>query len=335
MNLGVLDPCSRRSVVFAMNDRTAGHAFASILDARGHVCATADSLIEAIETSDCDVLVAEFGDSQTSSPPIDGLELLANLQSSGEQRPYTILVARNATPEDYRQAILLGVDDVVERPLLPDDLVAAIEASPSSHVERRGTVAPSALRVLTDAVNGAAEAVARDLIGWCVRCEVAPPSRARIGSAVSEIVQNAVDHGARSIEVSASITGRHLDVEVVDDGPGLDLATDFEDHRFDARFGFGRAQALVEKLTVRTEEGRGTRVRLRFGVTTLDLEDDHGVDLSDLDFFAPATSKELLATLNEEPDAPVMLSPALAVVVGRLLTGPDPRRVLRSTLGGS
>ena len=70
-------------------------------------------------------------------------------------------------------------------------------------------------------------------------------------------------------------------------------------------------------------------------MTTLDLEDDHGVDLSDLDFFAPATSKELLATLNEEPDAPVMLSPALAVVVGRLLTGPDPRRVLRSTLGGS
>ncbi|MEM9381478.1 MAG: ATP-binding protein [Planctomycetota bacterium] len=334
MNLGVLDPCSRRSVVFAMNDRTAGHAFASILDARGHVCATAESLIEAVETSDCDVLVAEFGDSSTSSPPIDGLELLAHLRGSAH-RPYTILVARDATPEDYRQAILLGVDDVVERPFLPDDLVAAIEASPSTHVERRGTVAPTALRVLIDAVSGAAEAVARDLIGWSVRCEVAPPSRARIGSAVSEIVQNAVDHGARTVEVSASMSGRHLDVEIVDDGPGLDPATDFEDHRFDARYGFGRAQALVEKLTVRTEVGRGTRVRMRFGVTTLDLEDDHGVDLSDLDFFAPATSKELLATLAEEPDAPVLLSPALAVVVGRLLTGPDPRRVLRSSIGGS
>ena len=64
----------------------------------------------------------------------------------------------------------------------------------------------------------------------------------------------------------------------------------------------------------------------------LELDESHQIDLSDLDFLAPGTSKELLATLEEEPDAPVILSPALAVVAGRLLVGPDPRRTLQAAL---
>ena len=65
---------------------------------------------------------------------------------------------------------------------------------------------------------------------------------------------------------------------------------------------------------------------------TVEFDDEERIDLTDLDFFVPATARELLATLTEEPDAPVILSPALAVVVGRLLMGPDPTRVLEDAL---
>ena len=67
-------------------------------------------------------------------------------------------------------------------------------------------------------------------------------------------------------------------------------------------------------------------------MTSIELDQPDQIDLTDLDYFAPATAKELLATLREDPDAPIVLSPALAVVVGRLLLGPDPRRVLQSAL---
>jgi len=315
--------CEQRRVLFALSDVTIAHAFASILASRGHDCDTAHSHDEALEKASCDVLVAELGNASACDSRCDGLELLARLKNS-TRRPYTILIADGATADDYRQAILLGVDDIVERPLLPDDLASAVEASPASHVARRGTDTPTALMITLVALPGAAEAAARDTLGWCTRCEVTPPSRARIGSAIAEIVQNAVDHGAETVEVSATIDGRSLEVEIVDDGPGFDAVRTLTEG------GLARAQALSEELVVRSEEGQGTSVWMRFGVTTLELESDEQIDLTDLDFFVPATSKELLTTLSEEPDAPVILSPALAVVVGRLLVGPDPRRVLQA-----
>lgn len=331
MNRELIAPESTRSVLFAMSDVTVAHAFAHILDARNHLTATADSIAMACELADCDVLVAEFGELPEDGPRIDGLALVEHVRAMG-LKPYTILVAHRATSDDYRRAIRLGVDDVLERPLLPEELAAAVEESPALTVARSGDDAPTAMHIVLSAEDGAAEAAARDLIGWCARCEVTPPARARVGSAVAEIVQNAVDHGAATVEVVATIDGRKLDVEVVDDGPGFDAVRAQTEAATDASTGLGRAHSLCEEMSLCSEPGSGSRVRLRFGVTALEFDDEDRIDLTDLDYFAPATSKELLATLEEDPDAPVVLSPALAVVVGRLLVGPDPRRTLQSAL---
>ena len=60
----------------------------------------------------------------------------------------------------------------------------------------------------------AAEAAARDLISWAVRCDITPAARARIGSAVAEIVTNSVEAGATIIEVEATMGARALEVEI-------------------------------------------------------------------------------------------------------------------------
>lgn len=188
------------------------------------------------------------------------------------------------------------------------------------------------LQLILAAHKHAAEAAARDLVSWALRCDVTPAGRARIGSAVAEIVENAVSAGASTIEVTASIKERELEVEVRDDGPGFDTARVLAEAPVDGSTGLGRAQALSEEMRVASELGAGTAVVLRFGVAVLEFEEPHQIDLSDLDFLASGTARELLKTLTEEPDAPVVLSPALAVVVGRLLAGPDPRRTLQSAL---
>ena len=43
----------------------------------------------------------------------------------------------------------------------------------------------------------------------------------------------------------------------------------------------------------------------------------------------------ILATTEGGADPSLVLSPALAVTVGRLLAGPDPRRVLQTALGST
>ena len=86
------------------------------------------------------------------------------------------------------------------------------------------------------------------------------------------------------------------------------------------------------KDTVHSTAGDGTAVTLQFRVTTTEFEEEDRIDLTDLDFFVPATAKELLATLADDPHAPILLSPALAVVVGRLLMGPRPSSVLEGAL---
>ena len=121
-------------------------------------------------------------------------------------------------------------------------------------------------------------------------------------------------------------------ITVEDDGPGFDAVEVLTVGRLDASSGLGRMHSLAENVSIRSNAHSGTVVNLSYSVTTTDFEDDARIDLSELDFFSPDTSKELLATLSEDPDAPIILSPALAVVVGRLLMGPDPSRVLSEAL---
>ncbi len=336
-------------IVLALNDATVAHAFARILETHVGHARVVGSLLEALESTTSGVLVAEFGDLD-SSAAIDGLELLEDLHALGLHPP-TVLVATRPSSAQYRRAFQLGVSDVLQRPLLPDELIRAIGSAASVDAglpadaleigfgpwdddipELREGAAPEALHAVLAAERGAAEAAARDVIGWCARCEVTPPARARVGSSIAEIVQNSIEHGATTVEVSASLSARTLRIQIVDDGPGFDVAQALAAHALDSSSGLGRAHSLAEDVRIRSEAGRGTSVELSFRVTTVEFADEARIDLSDLDYFAPATSRELLATLADDPHAPIILSPALAVVVGRLLVGPDSHRILQGAL---
>lgn len=315
-------PCpAPRRVLFALADATVAHAFARIAESRSHVARVACSVEEALLGDAPDVVVADLGGDA------EGLELVDTLRAMGHD-PITVLVASaDATDADLRRAARAGVDALLERPLLPDTLLRAIEAEPAATAD-----APEELRILVAAGERAAEDAARELVAWCLRSEVVPAARARIGSAVAEIVENACEHGASEVEVTATLAPNELRVDVVDDGPGFDAVAMLTDGVLDATTGLGRVHCLADEVHVTSGPLRGTHVTLCFAVRAVEFDDEERIDLTDLDFFVPATARELLATLGEDPDAPVILSPALAVVVGRLLMGPDPARVLEGAL---
>lgn len=312
-----------RRVLLALNDLTVGSAYVRILETQGHVAVATDDPIEAFELGPFDVIVTDLG---VGTDAIQGLDLAANLYSLG-QRPAVILVTDGQPVEPRAAGTGITIHAALPRPLLPDDLIEAVESSPATECDERTSIEFSLV-----AEEGAAEDAARELVAWCTRADVTPPARARIGSAVAEIVQNTIEGGATTVQIEASMGHRQLDVTVSDDGLGFDTVAATTTYADNCSHGLGRARALAEDLTLRSVPGRGTQVSLRFGVTTIELESDDQIDLTDLDYFAPATSKELLTTLAEDPDAPIVLSPALAVVVGRLLLGPDPHRVLQTAL---
>ena len=334
----------QRAVLLALGDFTVALAFARILDGRSHSSVVAECALEVLECEPSDTFIADLSSTPSGEFTLGGLDLLEDLHSLGFY-PHAILIAgADTTPADYHRAARLGVDAILERPLRPEALVDAVEAPrpearrADAHrravqfIDRDVTSVPMGMRILLAAEPGAAEAAARDLIGWCARCEIVPSTRARIGTSVAEAIQNGIDHGAHRIEVTACLDRSNLTLTVEDDGPGFDAVRYLSADVLDASSGLGRMHSLAENVSVRSQIGGGTAVTLDYRVTTADFEDEARIDLSELDFFSPETSKELLATLSEDPHAPVILSPALAVVVGRLLMGPDPSRVLSEAL---
>lgn len=314
-------PPAPRRVLFALADPTVAHAFARIAETRSHVARVACSVQDALIGDAPDVVVADLGGEAA------GLELVDTLRAMGHD-PITVLVASaEATDADIQRAARAGIDALLERPLLPDTLMRAIEAECGCHHDE-----PEELRMLLATGERAAEDAARELVAWCMRSEVVPAARARIGTALAEAVQNASEHGASELEVTATLSPGELEVCIVDDGPGFDAVAVLTDGVLDATTGLGRLHCLADEVHVCSGAGRGTHVTLRFTVRAVEFDDEERIDLTDLDFFVPATVRELLSTLREDPDAPVVLSPALAVVVGRLLMGPDPARVLEGAL---
>jgi hypothetical protein len=92
--------------------------------------------------------------------------------------------------------------------------------------------------------------------------------------------------------------------------------------------------ALSEDMLVATAPGKGTEVTLRFSVSRADLGDALTIDLTERDWLTPDVARNVLHSLERRDTADLFqLSPSLAVVVGRLLAGPDPRRALEHSLG--
>ena len=179
---------------------------------------------------------------------------------------------------------------------------------------------------------------ARELVAYALRCGLSPAARARIGSAASELIDNAFRHGygrgRGQIRVEGQLDGGDFSVRVSDEGIGFDaLVLEACGLHDTLRHGLARARALSEEVQIESRVGGGTRVLLVFRASRVAFEEEGGIDLSELDFIGPDLSRRMLHALREGRDAdPFQLSPALAVVVGRLLAGPDPRPSIETAL---
>jgi anti-sigma regulatory factor (Ser/Thr protein kinase) len=168
-------------------------------------------------------------------------------------------------------------------------------------------------------------AVLLDLAAFLLRCGLAPSTRARTVSAVAELLDNVLVH-AYEVEggpfmLSARRYDHWVEVAVVDDGDGFEpnayasLAA-----RETSQSGLARAAALVEDFNVYSAPGRGTRAILRCDARNIAFDEEGRLDLTDVDFLAPAQTRRVLGELcGGRDELELDVSPAIAVCIGRLL----------------
>lgn len=190
-------------------------------------------------------------------------------------------------------------------------------------------------------LEGAAQAV-RGLLALLLVQGFAPAARARVGTAVAEVLENVVRHAypdpfrdEGTFRLEARVEGPRLWVEISDEGVGFDATRFGERSKLDpARSGLARARALAEGLGVASRPDRGSTVMLEFTASSAVFGDERGIDLSENDFLEPALARRLLEQVREGPDGRgFQLSPALAVCVGRLLSAPRAASTLLANTG--
>ena len=203
----------------------------------------------------------------------------------------------------------------------------AVNQAGASVLERTFAVAP-------DLTVRAARAV----LAYALEAGFGPAGRARIGGALADVIDNAVRRGYPSgrglVHVQAEVRGNELVVTVRDEGVGFEpSALDQDVLARPLHSGLARVAALSDGLAIDSAPGRGTCIVLRFFRTSAAFGEADGVDLSDHDFLAPAEARAVLQALRRREPADLQpLSPALAVVVGRLLAGPNPRALVERAL---
>lgn len=283
---------------------------------------------EALLHCGCDVVVTDL-----VLPGIDGLELLEALRRRGEH-PRTVIVTGAGDLAACQRALRLGADEFLTKPLALETLVEAVEQVPPTWTRKQAVFDRA-----YPAEPGAVERAARDLAAFALRCAVSPSARARSAAACAELVDNVVAHAFPHtdgvLRLSVTLDRRQLEFHVSDDGAGFDPMGEGLDNLADCRAGgLARVAALAEDVRIESAPGAGTRVLARFDVARALFDEEEQVDLSELDWLPPQVTRELLAACDEDPDGAsrFVLSPALAVSLGRLLAGPDPRRVLRTAL---
>jgi FixJ family two-component response regulator len=307
-----------------------GHA----LERRGHAVCVVESAEEALQRPAHQVLVSDV-----RLGGLDGFQLIDRLRLRGEQ-PRTVLFSGEPTFESCQRALRMGASDFIRKPFRLTDVIEAVERAGLSEDAGARSPAnrPEAWRREYTTSTDLPERAARDLIAYALRCGIGPSARSRIGTAVADIVENAVIHGYADlegpVELSARIDARSLHVTVRDHGLGFDaLSTFLLQSPGASEGGMGRAAALVEQFAVDSSPDEGTEVRLEFCVTRTSFGDQNKIDLSDLDFLAPETARAILAAMqNSEGDHSLHISPAMAVTIGRLLSGPDLRQGLQNAL---
>ncbi len=331
-----MNPSSLK-VLVVEDEASIASAIQRALERRGHRVTVAASGEEALAAGPHEVMVSDL-----SLADMDGLDLCERMLAR-PRAPRVVLVSGVPTFDVCRRALRMGAADFLGKPFRLDDLVRAVEDSvpgpaPKGGVSMANTSVSAGWTRRYRASRETPETATRDLLGYCLRCGIGPVARSRIGTAVVEIVTNAWQHGyaggAGEIEICAHTDERTLQVEVRDRGEGFDTLGVYLERMHDVRDGgLARASALSEDLSIDSQPGQGADVRLSFSCYRVDYEDGRKVDLSDIDFLAPATSRSILDRLCAAGGEHVFhLSPATAVTIGRLLSGPDPRLPVQGAL---
>ena len=309
-------------VLIVEEELSVANAMAYALEARGHAVTVASSAQVALGLPQPDVLIAD-----PELPGISGLDLLEQYHHA-DIAPRTVFISATPSLESCRRALRLGASDFLSKPFRLDELVRAVElenAEPSVVLEETYDVATNPL-----------ETCLRDLAAFGIRRGLGPTCRARACSAVGEIVDNVIKHaypfGEGELRMTATVDQRALVVTLIDNGIGLDtnqVATEI----MSVSGGLSRASSLSESLDLRGEPGVGTTVQLSFGSYLVDFAGDDHADLTELDYLTPDTARQILSTLElEGSESFFQLTPSLAVVIGRLLSGPDPQRIAAQAL---
>jgi ActR/RegA family two-component response regulator/anti-sigma regulatory factor (Ser/Thr protein kinase) len=306
------------AVLIVDGDEPITDALAHTLERRGHRVRTAPSAERALALPSPDVFVC--GSRLTGA---DGLDLLSAVHERGDRSRVVLLLAE-PTVEQCLKAFRLGATDLLRKPFKLADLVRAVER------ERTPRSGPTSgvLELEYPAVPASVEGCCLDLLSFALRRGVPPSVRARIAGATAEIVDNAIRHGrppaGASIRVRAEIAGGSLRLEVRDEGVGFDTKIVREASApGPARCGLSRAMSLSESFGIRSDPAAGTTIELRFSLSGATLS-CRSSDLSEADFLQPAEARGLLETLIDGDDPEVeAIPPAVAIVLGRLLCGPD------------
>ena len=315
-------------VLLVVSESSAARAMEAALERRGHLVHRVGTAESAMRAEPHDVLVCDLA--------ADGFELVARLAAVG-LHPHTVFLADDPSLEERRDAQRVRAA-ILYKPFRLDDLVRAVEsrrAPPAVHDDRS---AEGAIELVYPSRSGAVEAAARDVAAYALRCGVRPATRARIATSASELVDNARRHGYSNgrgeIFVHAHATEREFVLSVRDDGLGFDTSCLSARLLNDTRqSGLARALALCEDMQITSAPGAGTAVRMSFAAHAVEFDDATGVDLCDLDFLTPDLARRVLHALKRSDTASLFrLSPALSVVVGRLISGAEPNRCLDAAL---
>lgn len=254
-----------------------------------------------------------------------GFDLVAALAT---ERPTAraILVAAQPTEDDYRRALAVGVRAIVAEPVRLDELARSIELAVEPRAPLPQQASARTFRWSGDACPSGLKQAVREVLGFLLARGVGPTLRARIGTATLEVLENVWEHAyfeqPGPLAVEARVGRREIVVRIEDEGTGFDaLAVTATAFNGEAESGLARVAALVEDLQVETEAGRGTSIALKFGAYGAGFDDSDRFDLSDYDYLPSELARRVHAG---EIDASVTnVPPALAVVIGRLLSGPN------------
>ncbi len=309
-------------VLIVEDELAIANAMACALESRGHTVAVARSVQLALALPRPDVLIAD-----TELPGLSGLDLLEQYKRSGLV-PRTVFVTSNPSLADCRRALKLGAAEFLAKPFRLEELVSAVEQGIddlNAQFEQSYLATPTAL-----------ETCLRDIAAFATQRGIGPTCRARACTAAGELIQNVLTHAYEfnegAFRIVATLERRDFVLQITDQGLGFDSDELATEAMADGG-GLARAAALAEDIEVRSAPDQGTTVALRFGAYRVDFEGCDHADLTEYDFLTPETSRELLATLQlEDGESFFQLTPALAVVVGRLLAGPDPKRLAAQAL---